>query len=150
MPRDETEGTRGSPPPIEAFWTAVQQVQGTGGRQGVTDADMLAGLFEVGDSTLVRMIEADGGDLEATRVAIADAVSAEAEVMPGPTQGMTQVALGVAEVMFEERRVRGGVQRQEHVLLGLLLAGGARVKGVLAELGIDRERVLRELASSRA
>jgi len=138
---DEGEATE----PLEAFWAAVRRVQGEGGRRGVTDADMLGGLFEVGDSALARMVAADGGDLEAARVAIADAVAAEAEGVPGSAQGMTEVARGVAEVMFEERRVRGQAQRQEDVLLGLLLAGGARVKSVLAGLGIDRARVLREL-----
>lgn len=131
---------------LASFWDAVQRVQGgETGRHGVTDADMLAGLLTAADSALLRIIEADGRDLEAARAAIANAVTTEAAAFEGEGIGMTRSARRVAETMFEERRVRGGTQRQEHILLGLLIAGGAPVKAVLATLGIDRARVLREL-----
>jgi hypothetical protein len=145
---DDAERVREASRRLVPYWNAVQRAQVSSGHTHLTDADMLVGLLDVGGSILVRIIEADGQDLEAARMASAQAQTAEAAGVHGRVLGLTDAARRVSETMFEEARVRGGQQRQEYVLLGLLLSGGVRVKAVLADLGIDRERVLRELRSS--
>ncbi|MEZ4554440.1 MAG: Clp protease N-terminal domain-containing protein [Dehalococcoidia bacterium] len=129
--------------PLAPFWAAVGRVQDD--QRAITDADMLAGLLHAPDSPLVRIIEHDGHDLEAARAAADTACFACAHEALGEYLGLTHTARCVADAMFEEQRVRGGAVRQEHVLLGLLLAASPEVKALLTRLGIDRPRVLREL-----
>ena len=84
----------------------------------MTDANFLAGLLEVPDSVLVRMLLDDTRDLAAMRLAIMDVVAANR--VPGVGGGMSPAGRRVIEAMGEEQQARGDVQRQEYMLLGLL------------------------------
>lgn len=126
---------------LQPFWDLLGEMQAE--HDWMTDANFLAALFEVPESVLVRMLQDDRRDLEAVRSAIADVV--EANRVPGVGGGTSEAARRVFEAMGAEQQARGGVQRQEYVLLGLLREGVPQVRALLATFGIDRERVLRDL-----
>lgn len=143
MPGDEADvarrGTRLIP-----FWNAVGINLYLSRHEYVTEADLLAGLFEIEGSVLIRILADDGRDVAAARLTIMDIVAFAPN--GGPLRGaLTPGGRRVIEAAGQEARARRDAQRPEYVLLGLLREGTSEVKGMLAAFGIDRERVLREL-----
>ncbi|MBX7112435.1 MAG: Clp protease N-terminal domain-containing protein [Dehalococcoidia bacterium] len=142
MPPDDHDqpgtGTRLIP-----FWNAVGMNRYLNHREWVADADLLAALFDVEGSVLIKILADDGRDVAAARLTIIDIASfARGEGYRGE---LTPPAKIVMQIAGEEARARGVPPHDEHVLLALLEAGSTEVKGMLAAFGIDRARVLREL-----
>lgn len=125
------------------FWNAVGMNRYLNHREWVSDADLLAGLFDVEGSILIKILADDGRDVAAARLTIIDIVSfARGEGFRGE---LTPQGKAVIQAAGDEARARGIAPQDEHVLLGLLREGGSEVRGMLAAFGIDRARVLREL-----
>jgi ATP-dependent Clp protease ATP-binding subunit ClpA len=126
------------------FWNAVGINLYLSRHDYVTEADLLAGLFEIEGSVLIRILAEDGRDVAAARLTIMDIVSFAP--YGGPLRGaLTPGGRRVIQAASEEARARRDAQRPEYVLLALLREGTSEVQGMLAAFGIDRERVLREL-----
>jgi ATP-dependent Clp protease ATP-binding subunit ClpA len=129
------------------FWNAVGINLYLSRHEYVTEADLLAGLFEIEGSCLIKILADDGRDVAAARLTIMDIVAFAPN--GGALRGaLTPGARKVIEAASEEARLRGDAQRPEYVLLGLLREGTSEVKGMLAAFGIDRERVLCELPAA--
>jgi ATP-dependent Clp protease ATP-binding subunit ClpA len=126
------------------FWNAVGINLYLSGHDYVTEADLLAGLFEIVGSILIKILADDGRDVAAARLTIMDIVAFAP--YGGPLRGaLTPGGRRVIQAASEEAQARRDAQRPEYVLLALLREGTSEVKGMLAAFGIDRERVLREL-----
>ncbi|MEZ4554441.1 MAG: hypothetical protein AB7L91_00735 [Dehalococcoidia bacterium] len=125
------------------FWNAVGMNRYLNHREWVTDADLLAALFDVEGSILIKILADDGRDVAAARLTIIDIVSfARGDGFRGE---LTPSAREIMRIAGDEARARGVPPHDEHVLLGLLESGSPEVKGMLAAFGIVRARVLREL-----
>lgn len=125
------------------FWNAVGMNRYLNHREWVADADLLAALFDVEGSILIKILADDGRDVAAARLTIMDIVSfARGEGFRGE---LTPQGKAVIQLAGEEARARGVPPHDEHVLLALLEAGSSEVRGMLAAFAIDRPRVLREL-----
>lgn len=143
-PDNLDEGRRGTE--LIPFWNAVGINLYLSGHEYVTEADLLAGLFEIEGSCLIKILADDGRDVAAARLTIMDIVAFAPD--GGALRGaLTPGGRRVIQAASEEARLRRDSQRPEYVLLALLSEGTSEVKGMLAAFGIDRERVLRELPS---
>lgn len=144
MPADDDhEDQPGTGTRLIPFWNAVGMNRYLNHREWVADADLLAALFDVEGSILIKILADDGRDVAAARLTIIDIVSfARGEGFRGE---LTPPARNVIQIAGEEARTRGVPPHDEHVLLALLQAGSTEVRGMLAAFGIDRARVLREL-----
>jgi ATP-dependent Clp protease ATP-binding subunit ClpA len=142
VPPEESDARLGTR--LIPFWNAVGISLYLSGHEYVTEADLLAGLFEIEGSVLLKILADDGRDVAAARLTIMDIVAFAP--YGGPLRGaLTPGGRRVIQAASEEAHARGDAQRPEYVLLGLLREGTSEVKGMLAAFGIDRERVLREL-----
>ncbi|MBX7112436.1 MAG: Clp protease N-terminal domain-containing protein [Dehalococcoidia bacterium] len=126
---------------LQPFWDALSRRQAE--HSWITDAHLLAALGDVPGSALLRILQADGRDLDAFRAATNDLV--EAARVHGLVGGLTDPARRVIQAMHEEVDARQDVQREEYLLLALLRAATPEVRALLAEYGLDRARILRQL-----
>lgn len=80
---------------LQPFWDRLEAMQAE--HDWMTDANFFAASFEVPDSVLIRMLQDDGRDVGAVRLAIMDVVAANR--VPGVGGGMSGARRRVSEAM---------------------------------------------------
>jgi len=133
----------------EAVLSAQERAR-QGGQPEVGTLHLLAALLEQADGVVPQVLARMGADRRRLELALAAAlnrlprVSGGAE--PGLSRALRDVLVGAHEALgpFGDQYVS-----TEHLLLALLQHGDERVKGLLAENGIDVDGVLKALQSVR-
>lgn len=109
---------------------------------------LLLGLIREGEGVGARVLRNMGVDLADVRQSVEKIIGRGDRVVLGGEIGLTPRAKKVMELAVDEaRRMEHHYIGTEHLLLGLVREGEGIAAGVLENLGVDLERVRREVLS---